>query len=573
MSVLTERPSGMGHRGHLLVWAALAGTLTLYTLSALRLKPEAAFGSYVDDGVYFSLAKALAAGQGYILPSFPGHLPSMKYPELYPLLLAGAWKIHPHFPGNVSIAVGITLSFGCFALLVSFLMLRRWPGLGDWSALGVVLLVGLSGEYLYLSSMVLSDVPFMALLLGAAWLAELSIDATLTPRWCALSAAGAGLLVGLSVGLRSLGIPVAAGIGLLLLFRRQFKKLFWFCLTGLPLTLWWSWPAVSAVLGLHPAVALQDPMRSGWARTVCVYSSYACEWKTTVPNLGALRSIVAQNLRYITQAPATLLLSPLPLGRGFLGFLLAVLVIAAAWAGVWRSWRSGGVRPLHAALPLYILTMAPFQGTFEVNRYLLPFAPLFFAGLWLEGGHIWRIVVAHSKHGCGKDERMAAWVLGMGALALAGTVAFNYVWALPRAMGNLGATRERVYADELGAYGWIRQHADPDARMVADEEGAAYLYTGRQAVRPLTPSAAGLSDVVRHIRASYWLATGADSMVEIRANRAIPPAGQGSLLATAPVVYRSADGFVTLYDTRCLISALPAGSCALGPTNRAAVSH
>ncbi len=194
------------------------------------------------------------------MPGFPGRLPAMKYPVLYPMLLAGVWKIDPQFPGNLALAVGVTASFGCLALLVTFLMLRRWPGLGDRSALAIVALVGLSSGFVYRSALVASDIPFMALMLGSAWLTERSLAAE--PGKAA--AAGAGVLAGMSVGLRALGITVSTGIGLLLLVRRKFRRFFWFCLFGLPLTVLWSWPLVSAVLGLSVPVVAGDPTRTGW---------------------------------------------------------------------------------------------------------------------------------------------------------------------------------------------------------------------------------------------------------------------------------------------------------------------
>jgi hypothetical protein len=163
---------------------------------------------------------------------------------------------------SLRLAVGITIGFGCLALLWSFLILRRRPGLGDRPSLAVVLLVSLCSWFIYLSPMVLSDIPFMALMLGTAWLTERSL-ARETGRGAAV---GAGVLAGMSVGIRSLGISVAAGIGSMLLFRRKFRRLFWFCLPGLPLTLLWSWPAVSPVLGLSSPVMASDPTRSGSTR-------------------------------------------------------------------------------------------------------------------------------------------------------------------------------------------------------------------------------------------------------------------------------------------------------------------
>jgi hypothetical protein len=543
------------------VWSVLAGILALYVFSALRLSPIASFGSFRDDAIYFSSAKALAVGQGYIVPSFPGLLPSMKYPELYPLLLAGVWKVDPDFPGNVALAAGITIGFGCLALLVTFLMLRRWPGLGDWPALVIVLLVSLCSWFVYLSPMILSDVPFMALMLGAAWMAELS----LAQEPGTGTAAGAGLLAGTSVGLRSLGIPVAVGIGLLLLFQRKFRRLFWFCLSGLPLTLLWSWPTVARVLGLSPPAITGDPTRSGWTQTVCHYSSYACAWRMNIPNFEALKSTILLNLRLMAQEPGLMLLRPLARKDAVWSLVLVMLLSVAAYWGIARNIRRGGWRPLHAILPLYLLVLVAFP--YDPGRYMLPFAPLFFVSLWLEGKHLGGGVAQRLKQGCGRDERMAAWVLGVAGLALTAVVAVNYAYVLPKAFGNMEKQRQTALADEQGAYAWLRQHAAPKARIIAHEDGRTYLYTGRPSVTPIAilteasylhdssyaeHDAAKLADVAHHVGASYWITTPDVFLLETAANRALLLAEERKLLAAAPVVYRSPDGRVVLYDTRCL---------------------
>ena len=75
-----------------------------------------------------------------------------------------------------------------------------------------------------------------------------------------------------------------------------------------------------------------------------------------------------------------------------------------------------------------------------------------------------------------------------------------------------------------------------------------YLQDPRYAER----DAAHLADVARHIGASYWLTTPSDYLVETAAGRAVLRSEEQKLLATAPVVYRSADGQVVLYDTHCL---------------------
>lgn len=385
------------------------------------------------------------------------------------------------------------------------------------------------------------------------------------------AAAGAGVLAGTSVGLRSLGIPVAAGIGLLLLCRRRFRLLFWFCLTGLPLTLFWSWPTVRTVLGLSAPAVMGNLTRSGWTQTVCFYSSYACDWKRSVPDLAALWSVIKLNLFFMAREPGVLLLRPLA-PNGTLGRLApAILLSAAAYVGIARSWRRNGCRPLHAIFPLYFLAVVFFP--YGVDRYAMPFAPLFFAGLWLESNHLGGFVKAQLSQGRHIDERVGALLLGLGALALAGIVTFNYAYAEHRQLMLDTRNDVRALKNQLGAYNWIREHALPHARVIAFEDGLAYLYTGRPSIPQATvgidavyldgsgyalQDAAQIADVARHVGASYWLTTPYDDLLEKKTDRALLLAKRKELLAGVPVLYRSPDGSVTLYDTRCLWA--PAGA-------------
>ena len=60
-------------------------------------------GVFQDDGIYYVLGKSLATGQGYRYLHLPDAPNATHYPPLYPLLLAGFWKLAPTFPANVTV--------------------------------------------------------------------------------------------------------------------------------------------------------------------------------------------------------------------------------------------------------------------------------------------------------------------------------------------------------------------------------------------------------------------------------------------------------------------------------------
>jgi hypothetical protein len=284
----------------------------------------------------------------------------------------------------------------------------------------------------------------------------------------------------------------------------------------------------------------------------------------SVPNLEELKSAIALNLRYIAQEPG-MMLRPMATNDSVWSLVLVMLLGAAAYVGIIaRHVRQEGSRPLHAIFPLYLLVIVAFP--FDPGQYMVAFAPLLFAGLWLEGRHLGGVVAGRLKRDCGKDERVASWVLVISALPLAATVAVNNAYVLPKTLGNMEKQRQAVLADEQGAYSWLRQHSAPKARIITHEDGRTYLYAGRASVTPIAAlpealylhdprfaehDAAHLADVARHIGASYWLTSPYDYPLETKSDRALLLAKEKSLLAAAPVVYRSPDGQVVLYDTRC----------------------
>lgn len=538
-------------------WAALVAILMLYVFSALRANPIATFGTSSDDALYFASAKALSTGQGYVLPSFPVRLRATRYPELYPLLLAGIWKLDSRFPRNVNLAVYVTLAFGCAVLVIVFLMLRQWPGMDDWQALAVVCLCGFTYHFLDLSSGIRTEIPFTAAMLGSVWLAE-------RREWGNRAALAAGLLAGLSVGLRSLGAAAIAGIGLFMLTKRDFKRAVWFSLAAAPLTLLWLWPALAAVI--HTAtVHATSPGDPGWTQTLCYYTSYGCEWKMNVNSAAALKAVILTNLKQVIQQPGLYLLGPLAMRNTLWSLVAVMLVSAASYVGIVRYVRKSGWQPLVFVYIFYLLVVVPWPWTPE--RFLLTFLPLFFGGLWLEGKHLAALVVENFRPSHLLGERVMAGVLAASGLALAATAAVNYGHAIPSELANQTIKDEKQLAEERGAYDWIRDHTAPNARIIAYEDGLLSLYTGRRSVIPIMahtqdfyqddPSyakydATHLADVARHIGASYWLVTEGDFDLTDGIDRAVLRKRQAQLLRGAPVVYQSDDGAVRLFDVSCL---------------------
>ncbi|HVB99351.1 MAG TPA: hypothetical protein VNJ12_08495 [Candidatus Dormibacteraeota bacterium] len=551
-----------GRREHLWVWACLGLLLILYCFSVLRVGPVGFFGKYEDDTLYFSSARALATGQGYVLPGFPVHLRAHKYPELYPLVLAIVWKLDPHFPGNLNYAVGITIALGCLSLVMAFLILRRWPTLGNWPALLAVALVAFTSHFVILSAAVLSDIPFMALLLATIYLAEVSLSGRPTGF---LSPIGAGLLTGFTIGLRSLGIAAAAGIALTFLLKRRYRPLAWFCLAALPPTLFFLWPALSALV--HPSAAriAIGPNDSGWTQTLCYYSSYSCNWRMNVTDFRTLASVVKVNLLFTSAQPGAFLTLPLLQNTGLWHMAVLWLLSFAAWIGIARRWNTAGMESYALTFLFMLLLILPWP--YPTDRFLVPFLPFLFGVLVVEARHFASLVGKSLRTPGSPPERALAGSLGLAGLALAATIAVNYAWSIPAQNARLANELAGTLADRRGAYAWLRRNAAPHAKVIAYEDGLVYLYTERPSIRPINcltqvyylgdhsyavRDAARLFDVADHVDASYWLVSPGDYAMEPPLDRTLLLAKEKKLLAAAPVVFESADGAVRLYDIRCM---------------------
>src|SRR5882724_12512503 len=106
-------------------WIAFSVIIVGHVFFVVRLHPSNFFGFSHDDTLYFSSAKAIAEGHGYILPSVPGTPPATKYPILYPWILSRVWRWNGSFPANLFAAVALNLAFGVAYLISAFFFLRK----------------------------------------------------------------------------------------------------------------------------------------------------------------------------------------------------------------------------------------------------------------------------------------------------------------------------------------------------------------------------------------------------------------------------------------------------------------
>lgn len=136
--------------------AALAASLLLL-LAALYLRRLSAAPPFIyDELYYFSLAKYLLAGHGYVDACFQGAPAHLHYPPLTSLIAAAGIKV---FGENYFLLRAVFLAAGFAALLPAYFLIKKISGKG--MALAVVVLTAASGGIIPALSAIRSDLPYL----------------------------------------------------------------------------------------------------------------------------------------------------------------------------------------------------------------------------------------------------------------------------------------------------------------------------------------------------------------------------------------------------------------------------
>ncbi len=534
-------------------WLVLACILAVYIHNVERWHSAVYFGWPHDDGIYFSTAKALAQGQGYRLISFPNSPPQTKYPILYPYLLSWVWHLHPNFPENLKPAIRLTEFFGCWSLIAAFLLLRRF-GISEPGALCLVALLAFVPAFVHLSGWIMSDVPFMALLLTTLVLA----DAATRSRAAVPLVLATGAIAGLCVGLRIVGVAVVAGIFFLALRRRAFREAFLLAAVAGTVVAIESWSRLVHLFAAATPVTASTA-EPGWNQVLAYYTDYVeFGWRMGIPSVWALVRFLETNFAALARSAGSVVLG-VDGGHGGAAALLSLLV----WLGIGRQMRRPEWQATMYVLFFYCGILLFWLALPE--RFLLPFVPVFFAALWLEMSRLWAMCRANLRSGTPLLQRALAAALAcifVYALAFTG---WNYVVRDPRDLQENSAIQAHALEEKKQAYQWIRDNTGPNDRIAAWEDGLMYLYTGRQGLRPFEPlpqdfymddreslrrDLAHMCDAPRHAGVRYWLTSDDDFSVRSGVDRI--DARMAEIAAVLPVVFRSGENHVQIHDASCL---------------------
>lgn len=438
--------------------AALAATLGGWLVAALTPR-DFTVGTFSDDAQYAVLAKALREQHAYRDLSIPGRPPEIKYPPLWPAVLALAWKSGASGDANLERLRWVNLAIvGPLAGLLALAGLRVFRLSPVMSALAAVTGIAAPATMRWWT-IPMSEPLCLAFLIAGLLLVE------------AGRFRGAAAALALAVYVRSLAAPFLA---------------------ALPIVCAWNQGWRRALAPAAVGVALLLP----WAVQVLVH-------RNAVPPVlfGAAGSYAAWYAQSLAADPATMLFTvpyvnlPLvaqALGEGLLGWHWAprAVEIALGAAVAALAGRAGRSRPLlGVGLGLYVLVVLfwpfPQQDRFVGSVWPLLFLAALAALPWLR----------------------ARWTL-LGVAVLAAALAFAR---------SEGVERHRLRSrTTLALLDSVRARIPPGSVVAASNPALVYLRLG-------TPSVVNWRfRSYRWYRLGYWASAwglGDDLWAIIRAYR------------------------------------------------------
>lgn len=409
---------------------------------------ELAVGVVKDDGMYVVLARALASGQGYRYLNLPGTPAATHFPPGYPALLAVLSLFVPRFPANLlafKLMNAALLAAG--AVLVARLLRERIDS--DRLALGIGMASAASVPLLVLSSMVMSEPLFLAMVL--ALLAALERFVMGPASWRGALLLGAG--IGLCMLVRSHGFVLIPAALVVLGLRRRWRDAAVLTAVAVLCVLPWQWWSA------HHAGDLPAPLLGA-------YGPYTSWWVRGLRDMGPamVPRTLTKTVPELTSMLAALF-SPLRTAPAPLATLLAFGALGTA--AIFAYWRR---------LPVTLL----FLGGYVAIVAIWPFAPTRF--VW----GIWPLVLllpALGMHAALCRREWPRLSRGLLVVAFAWLAAGYGAYELRAARGSWWSSIARANTRRIDATTrWILAHSTPEQVIATDDEEAVFLYTGRRTV-------------------------------------------------------------------------------------------
>lgn len=461
-----------------------------------------------DDGVYAVGGQSFAQGKGLRLMHVVGQPSEVKYPFLFPLLLAPVWFFQPHFPANLpalnAVSVGLTIA----ALTILYIYLSRCQRLPGWLSLCILTLVSANFFFLYFATLVMSEGAYMLFSLLTLWYVHRQSERG--GHWKLSAVLITILLSLLTFHTRILGLAMMAAIGTWLLAQKQWKNALIYgagCILGgvLPWGLWvktqtpavntFNYPLVNAYsnYGLefvhnYAGGNYFDGLRTDFLSLIArILESMA----PILPNLLRVYPQLKANVWVVgVDQVATVITMYLLFGYFVLQMVhtLAQLVRNKAFRGDAFS-----IPALYLTYYLLIITLWNYED--QLTRFLVVITPL----LWLYFFKPFMGLLS-PKPETAEEHRLEAithqparWRITPRMVAVALIVTFIGSFTAPSSIHMISAARQQhwavsgegrfwLWSEYLHSFAWIRKHLSAHAPLGVASDVVYYLYTGRPTV-------------------------------------------------------------------------------------------
>ena len=316
------------------------------------------------------------------------------------------------------------------------------------------------------STQLLSEMLFLALVIGSILLVERSLDQGAAPVFIAVAA---GMVGGLAYLTRSAGIVLLAAAVIYLWSKNQRRGAALFAAGMLPFVVGWTlWSRLHQLPTNDPSLIYYTDYFRNQLYSLSLKDFHLYVWRNLDALLWGLGGLIV----------------PKVTGSWFLKVLAQVIAVAMI-AGIVRMMRRGQglLYGLFAAIGAVLLCVCTFPAN---ERLVLPFFPLALAGLVVEMEHFFEMSRAGLRHQ-DRSQRVAAFgLLAVVSVALAGSLALQLY--VGQVFMRQDAQQHRAHlADRTPAYEWARANVPADASVLATEDVLFYLHTGRHAMRASLP--------------------------------------------------------------------------------------
>jgi len=442
--------------------------LILFALVMLR-TTYLQFYPHVDSARYLNLSLSLASGQGYTDIYKPIPTPHVKFPPLFPSILAAAELLF----GKRLVPLRATVAFfGLLSIVALYLLFAQlMPKVAAAILAG---LVALQAEFALYAQRILSEIPYTCFSAFALYLVLARTRRRESPMLL-------DFLIGATMAITILTRSI--GWALFLAFlghswldkgirRRRRLVLVVSLVVMLALGAWHlrNFLAIGAVRSIYLGLMLaKDQYRPELG--------YEAPWEV-------LRR-VPSNVHYYITLLLNARLGALPEAKG-LGYPLLLLMLVGLIA---RTVRRPRIVELY--LVIYVLLLLVWPWTYP--RFILPIVPLlFFYSVWGFGvlaqwgfrATAWALKTTHGAEGPGRAQvrPIAATAIAAGLYVASLSLP---VWALrcQKSHSAFGCHSKWWHQFKV-AHKWIRLNTPPNSVLITGKAVISFLITGRKAFRP-----------------------------------------------------------------------------------------